>query len=172
LQTRIPPGSKVLLCTTTNRAIDSLAEKIHACGHSNVLAFGNAARLGPTSLSLTLPKHVERHASMKKYKGLSRLSTRIQRRWDKTMKVAEEVSSTAVQNGHIKSLLSAVLDFIFSRPQESAEQVLARLLREEQDEWKKRLAALRVAVTQFLDLPEHPPNLAQYLAGAVLNLHA
>ena len=30
LRARIPTGSKVLVCTTTNKAIDSLAEKLHA----------------------------------------------------------------------------------------------------------------------------------------------
>jgi hypothetical protein len=64
LRIRIPPNKKVLLCTTTNKAIDSLAEKICAtCGHDSVIAIGNAYRLGSTSVTLTLDEKVKRHKS-------------------------------------------------------------------------------------------------------------
>ena len=64
LRTRIPPGRKVLLCTTTNKAIDTLAEKIcSTCGHDSVIAIGNAHRLGDTSVTLTLDEKVKRHRS-------------------------------------------------------------------------------------------------------------
>ena len=33
LHVRIPTGGKVLICTTNNKAIDSLAEKLHAGAH-------------------------------------------------------------------------------------------------------------------------------------------
>lgn len=64
MQTRIPAGAKVLLCTTTNKAIDSLDEKIYNCGHRNILAFGHASGLGDTSRKLTLPYHVAAHDSV------------------------------------------------------------------------------------------------------------
>lgn len=64
LRTRIPPNRKVLLCTTTNKAIDSLAEKICVtCGHDAVVAIGNPHRLGATSVTLTLDEKVKRHRS-------------------------------------------------------------------------------------------------------------
>lgn len=64
LRTRIPLNKKVLLCTTTNKAIDSLAEKIcSTCGPEVVVAIGNPHRLGSTSVTLTLDEKVKRHPS-------------------------------------------------------------------------------------------------------------
>lgn len=64
LRTRIPSNRKVLLCTTTNKAIDSLAEKIcSTCGHDAVIAIGNPHRLGATSVTLTLDEKVKGHRS-------------------------------------------------------------------------------------------------------------
>jgi AAA domain len=54
----------VLLCTTTNKAIDSLAEKICAtCDQESVVAIGSPDRLGATSVKLTLDEKVKRHKS-------------------------------------------------------------------------------------------------------------
>ena len=61
LQTRIPPGHKVLVCTTTNKAIDSLVGKMVASGCKGILTFGNTAKMGPMSLSVTLDQQLIQH---------------------------------------------------------------------------------------------------------------
>lgn len=76
LRTRIPKHRKVLLCTTTNKAIDSLAEKICVtCGHESVVAVGNPHRLGATSITLTLDEKVKRHPSKEAWLGMCRKAT-------------------------------------------------------------------------------------------------
>ncbi|KAF0693291.1 hypothetical protein As57867_015669, partial [Aphanomyces stellatus] len=62
LETRIPKGARVLMCTTTNKAIDSLTEKIARTHHrETLLAVGNETRLGETSKQYLLHNRVANH---------------------------------------------------------------------------------------------------------------
>jgi hypothetical protein len=64
VEERIPPSARVLLCTTTNKAIDSLTAKLSSIGsevQAKLLAFGNRTRLGDTSAEYLLESRTKRH---------------------------------------------------------------------------------------------------------------
>lgn len=90
LQARIPSKCRVLLCTTTNKAIDSLADKMKARGIDNILAFGNTARMGTISQSVTLRKRCEQHSSVKALKALKKAKKAAQKEWNKIVEMAEK----------------------------------------------------------------------------------
>lgn len=166
MQTRIASGAKVLLCTTTNKAIDSLAEKLHASGHRDVVAFGNASRLGPTSLTLTLPAHVARHKASVQLKALACAAKAAGTAWDSLHRAAEKQAA--------EELSAVVADATENDPELTAkreaaeERWLVAMFRRERDLWKARAAGLRQAVAQLLTLPENSHKLAAYLKGAPL----
>ena len=88
LRHRVPKGERVLLCTTTNKAIDSFAEKIVACGHRNdVLAFGNPARLGKTSAGVTLKGRMESYTCIKESKSVRDAASSVLEKKDETWKL-------------------------------------------------------------------------------------
>ncbi|KAJ3125981.1 hypothetical protein HK098_007986 [Nowakowskiella sp. JEL0407] len=63
---RIPSPHRVLVCTTTNKAIDSLAEKFDKCGFSDVLlAFGSENRLGEHTKRFLYKYKLENHHTFK-----------------------------------------------------------------------------------------------------------
>ena len=166
MQTRIASGAKVLLCTTTNKAIDSLAEKLHACGHRDVVAIGNASRLGPTSLTLTVPAHVTRHKASAQLKALAHAAKEAGTAWDSLRRAAEKKAA--------EELSAVVADATENDPEfmakrdAAAERWVVGMFRQERDAWKARAAGLREAVEKLLALPEKSRKLVAYLKGAPL----
>lgn len=148
VQTRIPAGSKVLLCTTTNKAIDSLAEKIYKCGHRDILAFGNASRLGETSLQLTLSHRVAAHESVR---GLQEFETAVERAlslWERLEDAAEDASG---------GTSGSVYD-----------DELKRLIKRNVVQLQGRVADVMRAKDEFIDLPQHPESVSNLILGALI----
>ncbi|RKO93404.1 P-loop containing nucleoside triphosphate hydrolase protein [Blyttiomyces helicus] len=64
---RIPEHQRVLICTTTNKAIDSICEKLVAIGFvaigfiDCIVAYGNEARMGSTTKRCLLEHRVDAH---------------------------------------------------------------------------------------------------------------
>ena len=64
----------MLICTTTNKAIDSLAEKLEREGYGDVmLAFGNKLKLGNATQRFLLESRIENHAIVVSAKRLEQL---------------------------------------------------------------------------------------------------
>ncbi|KAH9128758.1 hypothetical protein AeMF1_001131 [Aphanomyces euteiches] len=62
LELRFPKTARVLLCTTTNKAIDSLTEKIsHTRLRDALLAIGNESRVGETTKQFLLENRIASH---------------------------------------------------------------------------------------------------------------
>jgi hypothetical protein len=150
VQTRIPAGAKVLLCTTTNKAIDSLAEKIHACGHKDILAFGNAARLGTTSLQLTLTNRVAAHESVRKVDKLERVFKKAQKLWDC---LKESATSNDLYETDRQSL-------------KKYDRELQSLIKMNAIELRSRLTRVVAAVCELQEHP-HPDSVATLVHGSI-----
>ncbi|KAG9407389.1 hypothetical protein AC1031_002121 [Aphanomyces cochlioides] len=62
LELRFPQSARVLLCTTTNKAIDSLTEKISRTRlRDKLLAIGNESRVGETTKQFLLENRIASH---------------------------------------------------------------------------------------------------------------
>eukprot|EP00927_Polykrikos_kofoidii_P026979 TRINITY_DN23904_c0_g1_i1.p1 TRINITY_DN23904_c0_g1~~TRINITY_DN23904_c0_g1_i1.p1 ORF type:complete len:1202 (-),score=289.10 TRINITY_DN23904_c0_g1_i1:89-3694(-) len=55
---RVPNGAKVLGCTSTNKAIDSLVSKFEAAGVTEMLVVGSADRVGEASKRYLMPQRL------------------------------------------------------------------------------------------------------------------
>lgn len=155
LQTRIPHGSKVLLCTT-NKAIDSLAEKKYDCGHRNIPAFGNESRLGATSCQLTLANRVAAHASVQKAQDLVPKVNRARSLWSNIKQAAEDESE-------------------YRQPQERGHEgaddrqyyhrAMCRLIKQNAMDLESKLSRAVWYVKEFQALKEHPRVVADWVQG-------
>ncbi|KAH9150686.1 hypothetical protein LEN26_004035 [Aphanomyces euteiches] len=71
LELRIPPMARVLLCTTTNKAIDSLTEKISRTRlRDALLAIGNESRVGETTKQFLLKNQIANHPPHNAFESL------------------------------------------------------------------------------------------------------
>jgi hypothetical protein len=151
VQTRIPTGAKVLLCTTTNKAIDSLAEKIHACGHEDILAFGNAARLGATSQQLTLTNRVAAHDSVRNVEKLERVFKKAQKLWDRLKESARSDESYDTDRHQSPKI---------------SDRALQSLIKMNTIELRSRLTRV-VAAVRELQEQSHPDSVATLVHGSI-----
>lgn len=154
----------MLLCTTTNKAIDSLAEKIHNCGHRNILAFGNASRLCETSLQLTLPYRVAAHLSMCEVQEFKRVSDRTYDLWARIKR--EAVKESAEEGGAKVDTLLAQGNTVDPGP--NYETILKRRIEEKAKELEDRLTGAMRALNQYRVLSEHPDSVADLIQGISL----
>ena len=67
---RVPERAKVLCCTSTNQAIDSLVSKFHASGISEIIAVGNAERMGAMSAYFTMDERLARDPQIAKAEAM------------------------------------------------------------------------------------------------------
>jgi hypothetical protein len=152
VQTRIPEAEKVLLCTTTNKAIDSLAEKIYNCGHRNILAFGNESRLGATSLKLTLPRRVAAHASVRSVQALDNAVVKARGAWNAVKAEAKDAAGKTDGADYDAILESGI------------NKHTAQL--------QSHLVGACDALDRFKSLPQHPEPFKQLIQGALsLTIH-
>ena len=149
MQTRIPAGSKVLLCTTTNKAIDSLAEKLYECGHRNILAFGNESRLGETSRKLTLPHRVAKHESILNVQKFRTVSDKALRLWDSLKNEAAQAEAEDV-----------------STYDDALETLVSTCSKELKDLVRGTVKALK----EFIEVPQHPASVSTLIRGTALPL--
>lgn len=153
----------MLLCTTTNKAIDSLAEKIYNCGHRNILAFGNVSRLGATSLQLTLPYRVEAHASVLEVKAFKHASEEASDLWarikaDAVVESADETRQPTGIFGQDEPL----------KPGPNYSAILRRHLKKHASELQRLMSAANQALHKLQTLPEHPDSVTEFIQGAPL----
>ena len=57
---RIPKSAKVLACTSTNKAIDSLVSKLESSGVSEILTVGSAESMGECAQNYLMPAKLAR----------------------------------------------------------------------------------------------------------------
>merc|ERR1711965_1070190 len=62
-QRSIATGHRLLVCATSNHAVDALASKFKAAGFTHVLAVGSLARMGDATLCYTLRSRLQSHPS-------------------------------------------------------------------------------------------------------------
>ncbi|CAK4072172.1 unnamed protein product [Aphanomyces euteiches] len=71
LELRFPKTARVLLCTTTNKAIDSLTEKISRTRlRDALLAIGNESRVGETTKQFLLKNQIANHPAHNAFESL------------------------------------------------------------------------------------------------------
>eukprot|EP00741_Cyanophora_paradoxa_P022562 tig00000248_g21787.t1 len=61
IEQRVPIAEKVHVTCTRNKAVDSVAEKLHEDLRDRFIVFGNSSRIGGTAKKYTLEARVERH---------------------------------------------------------------------------------------------------------------
>lgn len=159
VQTRLPQGEKVLLCTTTNKAIDSLAEKLYDAGHRDVVAFGNTTRLGRTALTLTLPSHLARHQSHINLSTLQSETYTALNKWNDLTRAAEAKATDEISRN------STLQQDLADKRDEVEMEWLVRLFRPMRVEWEERLARLMKWFEEVMQAAANSERLSQHLAG-------
>ena len=61
---RVPPGARILACTATNKAIDSLVSKLEEAGFSEMLAVGSTRSMGERASEYLMSRRLEREAGV------------------------------------------------------------------------------------------------------------
>lgn len=166
VQTRVPGRRKVLMCTTTNKAIDSLAEKLHSAGYRDIVALGNASRLGPTSATLTLPEHVKRHKATSKMEAVRKLVSSAAGKWSAIVNAAQEAAEA--ETGINVKQLSASDTVKLAKLEGAEERHVKGMWQPEKQVWLERLQNCSEAITEFASLKENSPPLTAYLSGVYL----
>ena len=72
---RVPKGVRVLACTATNKAIDSLVEKLESAGVTEMLAVGSVERMGKAAGRFLMSERLRTHTLLEKEEGALRAAT-------------------------------------------------------------------------------------------------
>lgn len=180
LKLRVPPSARVLLCTTTNRAIDSLAEKLAASGFGDsLLAFGNPSRLGATSARFLLDNRTTAHPAIAAMaallaalarcnRGLRAAGMQLQRLRDATPDTAAVKPRCTFSFGGLLRALGLGLPAGPARVSSGERASEASEL--EQKLMAQQVKLLRIACSALSTLLLHVPSVA--VAGTTLLLSA
>eukprot|EP00047_Mylnosiga_fluctuans_P013963 m.34417 g.34417 ORF g.34417 m.34417 type:complete len:788 (-) comp5214_c0_seq1:140-2503(-) len=95
IEERVPADALTFVVCVRNRAVDSIADKLHAKG-VRLIVFGNERLMGPTAISLMLDKQVEVHPYVLLHQRVEqtlqqwvgRFHDMVERRWEEAERTA------------------------------------------------------------------------------------